>query len=107
MKVCEAGVELQAADWTDTTTLGADSRRNGVKDKPKQAGSLVPEHNATGHQDGSCCDNERETSQVNTAGVNINSLLVWTNEKISFPLYHSHNLNMFYQYQQCQYGHII
>nr|XP_046174923.1 R3H domain-containing protein 1-like [Oncorhynchus gorbuscha] len=63
MKVCEAGVELQAADWTDTTTLGADSRRNGVKDKPKQAGSLVPEHNATGHQDGSCCDNERETSQ--------------------------------------------
>ncbi|XP_064878867.1 R3H domain-containing protein 2-like isoform X9 [Oncorhynchus nerka] len=63
MKVCEAGEELEAADWTDTTTLGADSRRNGVKDKPKQAGSLVPEHNATGHQDGSCCDNERETSQ--------------------------------------------
>ncbi|XP_064878865.1 R3H domain-containing protein 1-like isoform X7 [Oncorhynchus nerka] len=64
MKVCEAGEELEAADWTDTTTLGADSRRNGVKDKPKQAGSLVPEHNATGHQDGSCCDNERETSQI-------------------------------------------
>lgn len=66
MKVCEAGVELEAADWTGTTTLGADSRRNGVKDKPKQAGSLVLEHNATGHQDGSCCDNKRETSQVNT-----------------------------------------
>uniref|UniRef100_A0A8C7T388 R3H domain containing 1 n=1 Tax=Oncorhynchus mykiss TaxID=8022 RepID=A0A8C7T388_ONCMY len=63
MKVCEAGVELEAADWTGTTTLGADSRRNGVKDKPKPAGSLVPEHNATGHQDGSCCDNKRETSQ--------------------------------------------
>ncbi|XP_042173939.1 R3H domain-containing protein 2-like isoform X9 [Oncorhynchus tshawytscha] len=63
MKVCEAGVELEAADWTDTTTLGADSRQNGVKDKPKPAGSLVPEHNATGHQDGSCCDNKRETSQ--------------------------------------------
>ncbi|XP_045554198.1 R3H domain-containing protein 2 isoform X6 [Salmo salar] len=63
MKVCEAGVELEAADWTGTTTLGADSRRNGVKDKPKQAGSLVLEHNATGHQDGSCCDNKRETSQ--------------------------------------------
>lgn len=66
MKVCEAGVELEAADWTGTTTLGADSRRNGVKDKPKQAGSLVLEHNATGHHDGSCCDNKRETSQVNT-----------------------------------------
>uniref|UniRef100_A0AAZ3P083 R3H domain-containing protein n=1 Tax=Oncorhynchus tshawytscha TaxID=74940 RepID=A0AAZ3P083_ONCTS len=64
MKVCEAGVELEAADWTDTTTLGADSRQNGVKDKPKPAGSLVPEHNATGHQDGSCCDNKRETSQI-------------------------------------------
>uniref|UniRef100_A0A8K9WYN4 R3H domain containing 1 n=1 Tax=Oncorhynchus mykiss TaxID=8022 RepID=A0A8K9WYN4_ONCMY len=64
MKVCEAGVELEAADWTGTTTLGADSRRNGVKDKPKPAGSLVPEHNATGHQDGSCCDNKRETSQI-------------------------------------------
>lgn len=64
MKVCEAGVELEAADWTGTTTLGADSRRNGVKDKPKQAGSLVLEHNATGHQDGSCCDNKRETSQI-------------------------------------------
>ncbi|XP_055772525.1 R3H domain-containing protein 1-like isoform X3 [Salvelinus fontinalis] len=63
MKVCEAGGELEAADWTGTTTLGADSRRNGVKDKPKQAGSLVLEHNATGHQDGSCCDNKRETSQ--------------------------------------------
>ncbi|XP_071186793.1 R3H domain-containing protein 1-like isoform X9 [Salvelinus alpinus] len=63
MKVCEAGVELEAADWTGTTTLGADSRRNGVKDNPKQAGSLVLEHNATGHQDGSCCDNKRETSQ--------------------------------------------
>ncbi|XP_045555394.1 R3H domain-containing protein 2 isoform X8 [Salmo salar] len=63
MKVCEAGVELEAADWTGTTTLGADSRRNGVKDKPKQAGSLVLEHNATGHHDGSCCDNKRETSQ--------------------------------------------
>ncbi|XP_031672116.1 R3H domain-containing protein 1 isoform X9 [Oncorhynchus kisutch] len=63
MKVCEAGVELEAADWTDTTTLGADNRQNGVKDKPKPAGSLVPEHNATGHQDGSCCDNKRETSQ--------------------------------------------
>uniref|UniRef100_A0A8C7L1X4 R3H domain containing 1 n=1 Tax=Oncorhynchus kisutch TaxID=8019 RepID=A0A8C7L1X4_ONCKI len=63
MKVCEAGVELEAADWTDTTTLGADSRQNGVKDKPKPSGSLVPEHNATGHQDGSCCDNKRETSQ--------------------------------------------
>ncbi|XP_070968891.1 R3H domain-containing protein 1-like isoform X5 [Oncorhynchus clarkii lewisi] len=63
MKVCEAGVELEAADWTGTTTLGADSRRNSVKDKPKPAGSLVPEHNATGHQDGSCCDNKRETSQ--------------------------------------------
>ncbi|XP_070968892.1 R3H domain-containing protein 1-like isoform X6 [Oncorhynchus clarkii lewisi] len=64
MKVCEAGVELEAADWTGTTTLGADSRRNSVKDKPKPAGSLVPEHNATGHQDGSCCDNKRETSQI-------------------------------------------
>ncbi|XP_038854363.1 R3H domain-containing protein 1-like isoform X1 [Salvelinus namaycush] len=64
MKVCEAKVELEAADWTGTTTLGADSRRNGVKDKPKQAGSLVLEHNATGHQDGSCCDNKRETSQI-------------------------------------------
>ncbi|XP_031669109.1 R3H domain-containing protein 1 isoform X7 [Oncorhynchus kisutch] len=64
MKVCEAGVELEAADWTDTTTLGADSRQNGVKDKPKPSGSLVPEHNATGHQDGSCCDNKRETSQI-------------------------------------------
>ncbi|KAM9397166.1 R3H domain-containing protein 1-like isoform 42-T46 [Salvelinus alpinus] len=63
MKVCEAGVELEAADWTRTTTLGADSRRNGVKVNPKQAGSLVLEHNATGHQDGSCCDNKRETSQ--------------------------------------------
>ncbi|XP_029603373.1 R3H domain-containing protein 2 isoform X9 [Salmo trutta] len=63
MKVCEAGVELEAADWTGTTTLGADSRQNGVKDKPNQAGSLVLEHNATGHQDGSCCDNKRETSQ--------------------------------------------
>ncbi|KAM9397137.1 R3H domain-containing protein 1-like isoform 14-T17 [Salvelinus alpinus] len=64
MKVCEAGVELEAADWTRTTTLGADSRRNGVKVNPKQAGSLVLEHNATGHQDGSCCDNKRETSQI-------------------------------------------
>ncbi|XP_071186816.1 R3H domain-containing protein 1-like isoform X9 [Salvelinus alpinus] len=63
MKVCDAGVELEAADWTGTTTLGADSRRNGVKDNPKQAGSLVLEHNVTGHQDGSCCDNKRETSQ--------------------------------------------
>uniref|UniRef100_A0A4W5PTK8 R3H domain containing 1 n=1 Tax=Hucho hucho TaxID=62062 RepID=A0A4W5PTK8_9TELE len=63
MKVCEAGVELEAADWTGTTMLGADSRRNGVKDKQKQSGSLVLEHNATGHQDKSSCD-KRETSQI-------------------------------------------
>uniref|UniRef100_A0AAZ3QYW6 R3H domain-containing protein 1-like n=1 Tax=Oncorhynchus tshawytscha TaxID=74940 RepID=A0AAZ3QYW6_ONCTS len=90
MKVCEAGVELEAADWTDTTTLGADSRQNGVKDKPKPAGSLVPEHNATGHQDGSCCDNKRETSQSRAKVKLVRSLAVC--EESSPPFLTAHQL---------------
>ncbi|XP_041740307.2 R3H domain-containing protein 1 isoform X8 [Coregonus clupeaformis] len=64
MKVCEAGVELEAAD--STTTPGADISLNGVKEQHKQSGRLVLEHNVTGHQDQSCCDNKRETSQQHT-----------------------------------------
>uniref|UniRef100_A0A8C7MZ09 R3H domain containing 1 n=1 Tax=Oncorhynchus kisutch TaxID=8019 RepID=A0A8C7MZ09_ONCKI len=90
MKVCEAGVELEAADWTDTTTLGADNRQNGVKDKPKPAGSLVPEHNATGHQDGSCCDNKRETSQSRAKVKLVRSLAVC--EESSPPFLTAHQL---------------
>uniref|UniRef100_A0A8C7KLG8 R3H domain containing 1 n=1 Tax=Oncorhynchus kisutch TaxID=8019 RepID=A0A8C7KLG8_ONCKI len=90
MKVCEAGVELEAADWTDTTTLGADSRQNGVKDKPKPSGSLVPEHNATGHQDGSCCDNKRETSQSRAKVKLVRSLAVC--EESSPPFLTAHQL---------------
>ncbi|XP_029603368.1 R3H domain-containing protein 1 isoform X4 [Salmo trutta] len=90
MKVCEAGVELEAADWTGTTTLGADSRQNGVKDKPNQAGSLVLEHNATGHQDGSCCDNKRETSQSKAKVKLVRSLAVC--EESSPPFLTAHQL---------------
>ncbi|CAB1327526.1 unnamed protein product [Coregonus sp. 'balchen'] len=64
MKVCEAGVELEAAD--STPTPGADISLNGVKEQHKQSGRLVLEHNVTGHQDQSCCDNKRETSQQHT-----------------------------------------